>query len=461
MPLRKRSGSAPDRPINAPAYEREMLTLGLKDIKPHPKNVNIGDMDAIAESIEELGMFDPLIWNRRNGMLVTGHHTWLSTRKMGWTSWDVIVVDVDEETHVRMMLSHNAVAAKGRREEYGLANILRELEQAGATRGTGYTDAEVRSLVERTSRELEQIRSKANQVGAAAKLDLDETDLPELESTTEPGGALDDDFDKLSGELGGIYTLKQDVVFDGVGEWDIPTLLPDMIPTHDELPHDLLAWAGSATRDWPNPDQYWLYNIKVDSTSGMRDLSKMIPAFYVYDAYIEVWWQKAAQMTARVLESGCQYIVSPDFSPHSVGAEARIGSLWNLFRNRWMARYFQQAGLKVIPNINWSLWDEQFLIEHTLPTMPMNPNMIAIQIQTATTQARDKELVAAQAADFGRQVQLVLDTLQPGGLLCYYGKVGRELFEEHVKTDVPIIWVAGRTNMLGDKGKRNMRKRTL
>lgn len=453
--LRKRA--RPEQLVNSPVFEREMLTLRVDEIKPHPQNVNVGDMDAIEESIEELGMFDPLIWNRRNGCLVTGHHTWLTLRRRGWTAFDVIVVDVDEETHVRMMLAHNAVAAKSRREEHGLARVLAELEAAGATRGTGYSDAEIRALVDRTTKDLERAKETATKLEA----DVDDVDYPDLDAPSTAGVTAPEDFADLPADLDGVYTLKPDVIFPGVGEWDIPELLPEMVPTYDEMPKNIMPWAGSATRNWPDSEQWWLYNIKVDSTSGMHDLSKAIPAFYVHDEYIEVWWQKLSQMVARMLHSGITYAVSPDFSPHNVGVEARFGSLYALFRNRYMARYMQQAGIKVIPNVNWHARDEKFMIEHILPTLPEGLPMIALQIQTAFSQARDKAVVEAQTEAFQRQVQLIFDALKPGGALIYYGKAGKEAFDAGVQVDCPIIWVPGRTNMLGDKGKRNMRKKTL
>lgn len=153
-----------------------------------------------------------------------------------------------------------------------------------------------------------------------------------------------------------------------------------------------------------------------------------------------------------------QYIVSPDFTPTT---NPRFKEMEALYKNRWMARYMQEANLKVIPNINWATSDLDFLRDHTLPTMPHEPNMIAIQIQTAFAEARDKAAVAQRTAAFAEGCQTVFDTLKPKGALIYYGKVGRDAFEDNVKVDCPIIWVEGRTNALGEKGKRNMRKRTL
>lgn len=45
-------------------------------------------------------------------------------------------------------------------------------------------------------------------------------------------------------------------------------------------------------------------------------------------------------------------VLSPDFSMYTNYPEAF--QIWQVYRNRWCARYWQMLGIKVIPSISWS-----------------------------------------------------------------------------------------------------------
>jgi hypothetical protein len=84
---------------------------------PHPKNPRVIP-DADSEEVRTLDAslehdyFDPLIWNKRNRMWVSGHvRAWRMTA-LGFTHADVVVVDYDEETHLARMLAANVHSGK-------------------------------------------------------------------------------------------------------------------------------------------------------------------------------------------------------------------------------------------------------------------------------------------------------------------------------------------------------------
>ncbi|MBL9115530.1 MAG: DNA modification methylase [Verrucomicrobiaceae bacterium] len=73
--------------------------------------------------------FDPLVWNRRNGMLISGHLRWKVLQDMGYTHVDVSVVDCDEQTHYALMIHANR--HQGEFDEAILVSLLSEIELAG------------------------------------------------------------------------------------------------------------------------------------------------------------------------------------------------------------------------------------------------------------------------------------------------------------------------------------------
>lgn len=100
---------------------------------PHPKNPRVIP-DADSEEVRTLDAslehdyFDPLIWNKRNRMWVSGHvRAWRMTA-LGFTHADVFVVDYDEETHLARMLAANAHS--GKNDEDKLDALLASLRDA-------------------------------------------------------------------------------------------------------------------------------------------------------------------------------------------------------------------------------------------------------------------------------------------------------------------------------------------
>ena len=73
--------------------------------------------------------FEPLVWNRRNGYLVSGHFRLKVMIEMGYTHVDVSVVDVDEATHYAMMIAANRLL--GDWEKGMLAGLATDINAAG------------------------------------------------------------------------------------------------------------------------------------------------------------------------------------------------------------------------------------------------------------------------------------------------------------------------------------------
>ncbi|CAB4162305.1 hypothetical protein UFOVP783_32 [uncultured Caudovirales phage] len=108
-PARKRSKSAAPPELSARlVVERKKLDA----LAAHPRNPRVHP----APGSKEWGLlkaslahdyYDPLVWNKRNGMLVAGHLRCKVLADMGIQEADVVVVDYDEPTHIARMLSAN------------------------------------------------------------------------------------------------------------------------------------------------------------------------------------------------------------------------------------------------------------------------------------------------------------------------------------------------------------------
>lgn len=438
----------------------------INDIKPHESNPRIGNVDLIAESLGKYGQYRSIIVNRRNGKIIAGHHTWLAARKLGWDTISVAWVDVDDETHVRLMLIDNKSSDIGDYDDKFLAELLTSLPDID---GTGYDADELADILDIVGMDAtEAIDTVTDAIDTEQRLQRQIED-----SQTFEGSALGDEPDpattpvkikpepgKLeaaSERMGGVVQLAEphEVDFEGIGEWGIPKLRDDMLMTFDEIPDNLDSWAGSATKDWPDDEQWWLYNWGIDSTSGMKDVSKVIVSFYAFDNYFESWWAYSHRYMTKILNSRIQYAITPDWS---LDPMPKVESLWNLYRARWVGRYMQESGIKIIPNIGWPDGDIDFLIEHSLATLPEGLPLGALQMQTI-----DWEKVAGGKDHYYAQIRTIFDVLKPEGMLFYAGPQGREVLDDilpdypHMKTKI----VGTRLEKLAVQAKNRQRKTTI
>jgi hypothetical protein len=229
------------------------------------------------------------------------------------------------------------------------------------------------------------------------------------------GGESDEDDSEIEEkpeDLAGVYTLKDDLRFPGATFWEIPFLRDDMMI--EELPQPLHTWAGSATRDldWHG---YWLYNWGIDSTSGMKDLSKIVLSFYCWDEYIEPWWDSPAKHMSKVIHAKIKYAITPNYTPNFM---TRTESLWQLFKSRWIGRYLQEIGVRVMPDLQ--IREEDEFVDLNRKTLPKNLKWASIQTQNLIGTTRVGDGITKEEADEHRRWTLKsVRAANPENLLIY------------------------------------------
>ena len=95
-------------------------------IQPHPKNSEIYDLSNIEDlvkSIEEVGLLQPLIINKKNQIL-SGHRRYQAIKILGWDEVEVEVKDIiDEETDL-YLVHYNKQRIKSNKEVLSEHDIL-------------------------------------------------------------------------------------------------------------------------------------------------------------------------------------------------------------------------------------------------------------------------------------------------------------------------------------------------
>ncbi len=333
-------------------------TVPLTKLKEYPKNPRRGNVKAIAESLRRNGQFRPIVANKNNGEVLAGNHTLKAAKHLKWKEISVVWVDVDDDHAKRIVLADNRTNDLA---SYDGDLLLQVIQSLPDPMGTGYVDEDVTNLIDQVSQgvkdvelpktetwidddeymgEVESLHSEAPPTvgGMTTKVDFDADEAQEIE-----------ELEDVSEDLQGLLQLKEDVIYKGDNEWEIPDLDPKMLVT--DLPNPLDTWGGKEA----TPDDgitTWLFNYGVASASGLP-WDRSIVAFYTYDVKFENWFSMPGYYTAKVLNAGCKMIVVPDFSFYDFTPRA----LWllNVYRAQHLGKYFQEAGLKVIPRIQFGL----------------------------------------------------------------------------------------------------------
>lgn len=454
----------------------------VSELRGYHKNARIGDIDKIIASLEENGQYKPIVVNvgthtgRPNEILV-GNHTWLASRRLEWEDIYASFIDVTDARAAKINIADNFTQEDGSYDEKILAEQIADLPD---TTGIGMDQEQIDTYLseieevfkgaedtmtmieerEQESLDAEEAERRAQTFDGAPLGEEPDPLVEDVQARTEARKAGGDErsLTDASSTLKGAFDLKEEIPDETVGYWQIPKLRLDNLMRFDELPDKLESWAGSATKDWPDDETWWLYNWQVDSTSGMKDISKVIVSFYTFDEYFDNWFWYPAKFVTKVINSGIKYIVQPNYSQFPT--EHQTLNLYALYRARWMARYFQECGLKVIPDINWPMGDIEFLEDYVLATLPKKLPMISLQLQTFNKKDWGDDFEHSEA-DQIKHVQRIFDVLEPQGLLLYAGKPGQQFFEEHINPGCPVRVLDTRNSKLTEKAKGREKKTTI
>lgn len=105
------------------------LLESIEHVHPHPRNVNMGDTDAIVESIQVNGFTAPILAQRSTGYIVAGNHRYAALIELGGDQIPVIWLDMDDEQALRYMLADNRSTRLGKDDLGLLAEALDELRE--------------------------------------------------------------------------------------------------------------------------------------------------------------------------------------------------------------------------------------------------------------------------------------------------------------------------------------------
>lgn len=111
-----------------------------KDLQPED-----AEYKKLRQSIENFGYVEPIIWNERTGNVVGGHQRLKILLEQGLEEIECVEVNLDEKDEKILNVLLNKV--KGRWDIGKLADLLQQLDEAGAMELTGFENWELQSLL--------------------------------------------------------------------------------------------------------------------------------------------------------------------------------------------------------------------------------------------------------------------------------------------------------------------------
>lgn len=175
---------------------------------------------------------------------------------------------------------------------------------------------------------------------------------------------------------------------DSDGKFEIPKMLPVHIDDLADIPIQGFNYALKEK----NPE-----NIGVH--------------FFLHDYQFERVWNYPDRYLSVL--SRFRFVLSPDFSPYA--NMPRALKIYNVYRNRWCGRFWQDNDITVIPTITWSDADS---LQYCLDGVPKH-SIIAISTMGEGRWAKWQSLKSNW--DF------VIDILQPEQILLYGKDLSKEL----------------------------------
>ncbi len=327
-------------------------------------------IEKLVGSIREFGFTVPLIITDDDTILA-GHGRLVAAQRAGMLKVPCIRAGYMTEAQKRAyVIADNRLAEDAGWDKELLGEELKSLSELGFDVATiGFTEAEVTFNID---------------------LALNSPGL-----MNEVRGVDDDERTQVK--------VFQDVVdFPFEGKWELPKLHTSREHLL-EIPDSISLWTYKRiSADFPPP---YLYNYRMDSTVGL-DWHKAIVAFYTDDTKFQGVWDDTAGSVREMLKNGVMGAVMPNFT--TAPDMSTTVRAFNTYRSRYVARYMQDSGIKIIPDVNCYWFQPEFeVVVEGLKGM----HTLAFQHQQVLTGKQRVRCAEAMA--------YVMDEVKPETVLVY------------------------------------------
>ncbi|MGH3780598.1 MAG: DNA methyltransferase [Pseudonocardiaceae bacterium] len=287
-------------------------------LKLHPQNARKGNVPMIAQSLAVNMQYQPLVVQASTRHVLSGNHTLVAARELGWPEVDVVLVDVDDDHAKRIMLSANRTSDLATYDDQLLLELLADLPDLD---GTGYDPGDI-----------EELEKALHATTPPEPGNTDPDDVPDIPTliTTKPGD---------------LWLLGPHRLYcgDATNQTDLATTIGDVPPgvVYSDPPYGINAVPkdGGASRGNLAPAQAFDPVSGDTNTDTARDVFHLLATTYPQARH--VWWgANHYAASAGLPDSSCWLVwdkenggtdfadVELAWTNHS-GAARQLRHMWN------------------------------------------------------------------------------------------------------------------------------------
>lgn len=126
------------------APDSEYVRVALDSVESYPGNAWVGNIAAIARSLQALEQYKPIVVQKSTRRVLAGNHTREAALSIGWTHLDAVLVDCDDARAHQINLADNRTQQLG---GYDSAKLLEQLQAYPTLDGTAFEQADLDALL--------------------------------------------------------------------------------------------------------------------------------------------------------------------------------------------------------------------------------------------------------------------------------------------------------------------------
>lgn len=394
-----------------------------KTLPPNPKNWRIHSQrqrSTYKAFQEKFGYLGLALFNVRTNRLLDGHMRVDEALKAKTPRIPILVVDHDEASENEILATFDNIGLLAITNNEALQSLTKSVDKA------------IDKVKTDNERKLKQLRKDLLETNFGNKpiLKQSTTRIRPVEDSSlsspeeDMGGESEEpaptDHYESAWKDGPIQTfINPAILYDGLTELGIPELSKENLATPDLAP-------TCTYPEEPGEQAYHCY-----SQSFSEDYDPGCVGFYTEDHKFECCYNQASDFVEWAINMNPKCLIGPDFSCYTHWPLAK--NLWSLYRARWCTRFWQDAGLKVIPNV--PILDSPpytLSVKYSLETLPTKATLA---IQCRTQEARSAKGVA-------EWINKILDVCKPTCLVLYAGQEKQKyILGDLKKTKTQLIFL--------------------
>ncbi len=342
---------------------------------------------------DAVGWGGAILYNKKTDRIVNGHMRRQEAIKMGLTRVPVLVVSWSEEQEQQALLGLDSIGAMAKINSDALKSLTEGFDER--QKALKLTNGKSLDAMLEMNNDLKVLARKIETKKASAILLQHGTYTPKVKRHTEPNEEID-------------------IIFTSSNPYGIPDLLPTNLLSPEDLPRT--TYYRDDIKD-PMAPQYYCESIRPFQSNREGG----VLGFFTEDWRFNKFYEKPAMWLKKLLDDSWGGLVQPDFSLYQDWPFSM--NLWNLYRSRWVARFWQENGLKILPIVQNCMIRQPGAGAHRigLESLPDTLRCFGTECRSISQNKGSFEV-------WGRNLRWWVDCLKPEAVLIYGGKEHQSKF---------------------------------